>query len=313
MRGQERVVSQGRLRCKRCQGIQATGHLVIQIATLHKFPGARIEYKVARIHPPLNRGMDRYRSDRSSAITWPFRVRHARLKDLISSAKREAVASSYLKVSFVPPTAHVPPLACELSDSFLKSASNASLPVWPVHEILGRTATDCAARSRSRCTSAAETATILEAIELLSALVGLTGCGIALDTARTLLLLVRLPGDASFTFSGVCSGAGAVSATSACCSLTASGTTGLRSSEAESIGLSAASTLRSAPFNRDRSSTARLFAERVGAVCSTAICSVVYDSRAWCSPVSKAARRSRAWRKRAIYASISWTMSAMAI
>src|ERR1700733_3789774 len=118
-------------------------------------------------------------------------------------------ALSYLKLSFVPPTAHVPPLACELSGSFLKSASNANLPVWPVHDTLGRTATDCAARSRSRCSSAAETATILEAIELLSALVGLTGSRFALDTARTPLLLVRLLGVARFALSGGSNGTGA--------------------------------------------------------------------------------------------------------
>ena len=134
---------------------------------------------------------------------------------------REAVAWTYLRLSFVPPTVHVPPFACELSGSFLKSASNANLPVWPVQDTLGRTATDCAARSRSRCTSAAETATILEAIELLSAFVGLTVCGIALDTARTPLLLVRLLGDASFALSGVGTGAGAVGAISGFCTSTA--------------------------------------------------------------------------------------------
>ena len=56
------------------------------------------------------------------------------------------------------------------------------------------------------------------AIELLSALVGLTGSRFALDTARTPLLLVRLLGVASFALSGVSTGtgAGAVGAISGC-------------------------------------------------------------------------------------------------
>jgi hypothetical protein len=47
-------------------------YLVIQIANLQKFPGARVGYTVARIYPPVNRRVDGYHSDRSSAIAWPF-------------------------------------------------------------------------------------------------------------------------------------------------------------------------------------------------------------------------------------------------
>jgi hypothetical protein len=47
-------------------------YIVIQIASLHKFPGARVGYRVARIHPPVNRRVDGYHSDRSSEIGWPF-------------------------------------------------------------------------------------------------------------------------------------------------------------------------------------------------------------------------------------------------